>query len=77
MISHLLKTNPGAISAVGLLAVFFITISGWGTWSFVVGGALLLLAFLVPFIRLSFVSESSGDQPKHSDDLASPERRVD
>jgi hypothetical protein len=55
MIAHLLKTSPGPISAVLLVVGFAMMASGYLPLS-VAGAALILLAFFVPFIRLSLVS---------------------
>ena len=52
MLAHLLRTSPGVLSAVGVILGFVLIMSGVLPLA-VVGAALIVLAFLVPYFRLA------------------------
>ncbi len=64
MIAQRLRTNPAPISAIALVVGFALIVSGSSPWGTVAGALLTLLAFLAPFIRLSFVAGSPLDTTK-------------
>jgi hypothetical protein len=50
-----LKVNPAPISAIALFAGFALIVGISSPWAIAIGVGLSLLAFLLPFIRLSFL----------------------
>ena len=72
-VSELLRTAPAPLSAVGLFGGVLLIVTGHPAAA-IVGGALILFAMLVPFLRLPPADTTPGrDAPQLVDDKRSPE----